>query len=145
MIRDAGFDGAGVRFIDPAYRTRGHRVPARARHDLAGAVLSEECRGPEAGARAGRELGADHLNLQPDVRPYSGSKMRSLYRGLAPAGERGRRAVHIETHRDRMTTDLYFTLHLLDRFPDLRLTADLSHYVRGARIRLAGRRRRTTR
>jgi hypothetical protein len=33
--------------------------------------------------------------------------------------------------RSRMTTDLMFTLQLLDSFSDLRLTADVSHYLVG--------------
>ncbi len=41
MIRDAGFDGVGVRFIDPVFVTGSHLLPARQRHDLAGAVLSD--------------------------------------------------------------------------------------------------------
>ena len=132
MIRDAGFDGAGVRFVDPDYarevtsflRIHGMRWQAqcypRTVDDLK----------PSVGAV--RELGADHVNLQPDVRPYPACRSTPYIEGWARrlAAEAGV-PVHIETHRDRMTTDLFFTLHLLDCFPDLRLTADLSHYVVG--------------
>jgi hypothetical protein len=69
MIRDAGFDGAGVRFIDPAFAQevtdflRANRMIWQAQcyptsvDDLK-PVLDLVAR-----------LGADHVNLQPDVRP----------------------------------------------------------------------------
>ena len=41
-----------------------------------------------------------------------------------------------ETHRDCTLNDLYYTLQLLDRLPDLRLCADLSHYVIDREMRL---------
>ena len=77
------------------------------------------------------EFGADHLNLQADVRPHTVAECVPLIEGWRQLARDAGVALHLETHRDRMTTDLYFTLRLLDRFPDLRLTGDLSHYVVG--------------
>ncbi|NKB60795.1 MAG: hypothetical protein GKR95_01195 [Gammaproteobacteria bacterium] len=39
--------------------------------------------------------------------------------------------VHFETHRLTLTNDLLYTVQLLECCPDLRLVADLSHYVLG--------------
>jgi hypothetical protein len=46
-------------------------------------------------------------------------------------GEASERDVPIlfETHRDGLLNDLYFTLQLMDLIPEMRLCADLSHFV----------------
>jgi len=77
------------------------------------------------------EFGVRHINLQPDVRPRRLEDCFPLIEGWQRLGEEAGIPVYIETHRDRMTTDLYFTLDLLDRYPDLRLIADLSHILVG--------------
>lgn len=130
-IGDAGFDGAGVRFFDRAYvRTvtgflRDHGMTWQAQcypktvDDLKPIIEHVQ------------EFGADHINLQPDVRPYTLEECVPYIEGWQRLASDAGIALHIETHRDRMTTDLIFTLHLLDRFPDLRLTGDLSHYLLG--------------
>lgn len=130
-IRDAGFDGAGVRFFDYRYaRTvteflRAHEMTWQAQcypktvDDLKPIIEHVQ------------ELGADHINLQPDVRPYTLEECIPYVEGWRRLADDAGIALHIETHRDRMTTDLIFTLHLLDAFPDLRLTGDLSHYLLG--------------
>ena len=131
MIRDAGFDGCGVRFFDYNYakevtdflRANGMTWQAQCYPktiDDLKPILEHV-----------KELGADHVNLQPDVRPYRLEDCIAYIEGWRRLAHDARIPVHIETHRDRMTTDLFFTLHLLDCFPDLRLTADISHYVVG--------------
>lgn len=131
MIRDAGFDGAGIRFVDPAFATeatsflRDHGLTWQAQcyprsvDDLKPAL--------DLVAR----LGADHVNLQPDVRPQRLEACIPFLEGWRRLADQAGVPVHVETHRDRMTTDLFFTLRLLECFPDLRLTADLSHYLLG--------------
>jgi hypothetical protein len=77
------------------------------------------------------EFGIHHLDIQPDVRPRRLQDCIPLLEGWRRLSEEVDFPVYIETHRDRMTTDLYYTLDLLDCFPDLKLLADLSHFVVG--------------
>jgi hypothetical protein len=131
MIRDAGFDGCGVRFFDYQYAKevtgflRAHGMTWQAQ------CYPKTVAGLEPIIEHVQELGADHINLQPDVKPYRLEDCIPYIEGWRRLAHDAKIPVHIETHRDRMTTDLFFTLHLLDCFPDLRLTADISHYVVG--------------
>ena len=131
MIRDAGFDGAGVRFerrefVQPVVEfLRGYG------RDWEAQCYPKTVEDLKPALDLVLEFGAHHLNLQPDVRPMNVEACLPLLEGWHRLGADAGVAVNVETHRDRMTTDLLFTLGLIDRFPALRLTADLSHYLVG--------------
>ena len=131
MIRDAGFDGVGFHDFTIADTINGFL----AKHGMTAATFcfpaSVDDLKPVIEQVASFGAVIDHLNLQPNLRPYTLEEAVPVVEGWRRLAEDAGIPVHIETHRDRMTTDLFFTLHLLDRFPDLRLTGDLSHYVVG--------------
>jgi hypothetical protein len=131
MIRDVGFDGAGVRFFDYSYA----RKVVTTLNEY-GMTWQAQCYPQSVDdlkpiIEYVQELGADHINLQPDVRPYTLEECIPLLEGWCQLSRDAGIPMHVETHRNRMTTDLLFTLRLLDCFPDLRLTGDLSHYLVG--------------
>ena len=63
------------------------------------------------------EFGANHINIQPNVRPLSGAGLRPVSRGLAASGGADLDSGLRRDPSRRMTTDLFFTLQLLDCFP----------------------------
>lgn len=137
-IADAGFDGAAVEFDD--YETA--KLTTRLLRER-GLKWSVECY-PKTVEELkpviedAYEFGIEHVthvNLQPNVKPDRVLDCIPYILGWLELARDLPAPVLFETHRDRMTTDLVFTLQLIDAVPEMRLTADLSHAVVGREFR----------
>jgi hypothetical protein len=131
MILEAGFDGVSMTGLDPAVarRTAGLLKPH-------GKLIEVQCFPKSVDElkpvlELCTELGVYYLDIQADVRPRRIADCIPLLEGWRRLAEQVTFPVYFETHRDRMTTDLYFTLDLLECFPDLKLLGDLSHFLVG--------------
>ena len=131
MIAEAGFDGVSAHCTQ---REDVKRLAAlRKTYGLAaeGQCFPTTVDDLQPVLELATEFGLHHVDLQPDVRPRTQREALALLDGWQRLAEQVDIPVYIETHRDRMTTDLYFTLDLLDARPDLKLLGDISHYLVG--------------
>ncbi|GFM81141.1 xylose isomerase [Pseudomonas cichorii] len=78
--------------------------------------------------------GCHHLTLQADAQPRTLRQAINLIEGWQRLAEQAAFPILLETHRYRITSDLFFTLDILAEMPDLKLLADLSHYVVGREL-----------
>lgn len=131
MIAGAGFDGLSAHYTDRASVRRLAQLRADYGLDAEGQCFPRTVDDLRPVLENAVEFGAHHIDLQPDVRPRTVAECLALIDGWQRLAEQVDVPVYIETHRDRMTTDLYFTLDLLDACPDLRLLGDISHYLVG--------------
>ncbi len=131
MIADAGFDGA---CIDPSVaeipQCREYRHLFE-QHKLGCMVnafpYAVDDMAPILDFAA--DMKSCMVNVISGVMPIKPEDaVEDVRRWIAEAAERDMPLL-FETHRDGLLNDLYFTLQLMDLVPEMRLCADLSHFV----------------
>jgi len=76
-----------------------------------------------------KDFGAPFVDVIGQVMPLSVEGMIPVIRKWIDMSEKLSMPIQFETHRNGITNDLYATLCLLDAVPEMRLCADLSHFV----------------
>lgn len=131
MIADAGFEGISAHYTNRADVVRLNEIVRGSGLEIEGVCFPRSVEDLRLPLELASEFPVRHINLQPDVRLRRVEDCLPLLDGWMQLAENAGIPVFIETHRDRMTTDLFFTLDLLDRRPELPLLADLSHFLVG--------------
>lgn len=131
MIADAGFDGVAVDLRNGAEELVTQIQPLFQKHGLACQVntfpASLEDMLPMFALA--RELNAEGVNIVARVIPNSVDEASIFVQDWIEEAEKEGLPVAFETHRNSATNGLGFTAALLDAVPDMKLCADLSHYV----------------
>lgn len=83
-----------------------------------------------------REMNACHVNALGTEIPLSVAEGAATVRQWLEEAAAVGLPLLFETHRDSLLNDLGYTLHLLDAVPEMRLCADLSHFVVDRELRL---------
>ncbi|WP_322046746.1 sugar phosphate isomerase/epimerase [Paraburkholderia sp. J67] len=131
MIAAAGFDGISAHYTNRAYVRRLAELRSDFKLDAEGQCFPRTVDDLKPVLENATEFGLHHLDIQADIRPRTVKECVELLDGWQRLIDQVDFPVYLETHRDRMTTDLLFTLDLLDARPDLKLLGDLSHYLVG--------------
>ena len=130
MIAGAGFDGVDLVYGD---FDLAEIQPLLDKYQLQSTVtvFPESIEALQPAIEIARSLGVRHLNIIGKVYPFSINEGAKYICGWMALCDEAGLAVTIETHRDCITTDMHYTLQLMQQVPEMRLCADLSHFVVG--------------
>lgn len=130
-VARAGFDGMAIDLGALSLEAARATVPHFSRTGLRGLVTAfptsiEDLR---PALHLAREIAAPFVIVVGQVMPLRVEDMAETVRAWLRVAAEEAVPIQFETHRNCITNDLYATLLLLDAVPQMRLSADLSHYV----------------
>lgn len=129
QLAAAGFDGFTDHYYDRAHVKHLAATFQPLGLQAEGQVFPRDIDGLKPALELGAEFGCHHLTIQADLRPRTVREAIKMLEGWQRLAEQVEFPVLVETHRYRLTNDLLFTLDVLEQLPNLKLLADLSHYV----------------
>jgi hypothetical protein len=135
-IAAAGFDGVDIVYGDFDDFDEQQLSPLLVQHQLACTITAfpESVEGLIPALEMASSLKARHLNIIGQVYPFTVAEGADTIRGWMGLCNDAGIEVTIETHRDCITTDMLYTLQLMEAVPEMPLCADLSHFVVGREL-----------
>ncbi|WP_439815284.1 sugar phosphate isomerase/epimerase family protein [Zavarzinia sp. CC-PAN008] len=130
-VKAAGFDGMCVDLGSTSLDAARATIPEFRRTGLGGMLnaFPQTIEGLRPALHFAKEIGAPYVVVIGQVMPLSVEGMIPVIRAWLAMAEQEGMPILFETHRNCITNDLFTTLLLLDAIPELRLCADLSHFL----------------
>ncbi len=130
-VKEAGYDGLAIDLGAADLEVARTCVPVYVRTGLKGLVMAfpASIEGLRPALHLAKEIGAPFVVVIGRVMPLRVEEMVPVIRDWLRVAREERMPIQFETHRNCITNDLFSTLLLLEAVPEMRLAADLSHYV----------------
>ena len=131
MIAEAGYAGMDLYSFRPEISRPANKLLQAAGLACTCCAFPKSVAGFQSDIDMALELGARHLNVIGQMYPMTVEEGADIVKRWLDMGEKSGMPITIETHRDCITTDMLYTLQLMQAVPDMNLCADLSHFVVG--------------
>ena len=130
-VKAAGYDGMALDLGAGDVAQARRFQPIMEKHGLTPMIVAfpKSVEGLRETLIMAKDFGSPYVDLIGQVFPLSVDGMIPVVRAWIEMSEEIGMPVHFEAHRNCITNDLFSTLCLLDAVPEMRMAADLSHYV----------------
>jgi hypothetical protein len=130
-VREAGFEGMAIDLGALTMEQAEATVPHFLRTGLAGGLTAfpTSIDALRPALRLAHRIAAPFVTVIGQEMPIRLADMAPVIERWLRVAEQEAMPIQFETHRNCITNDLFTTVQLLDAIPQMRLAADLSHYV----------------
>lgn len=131
MVAAAGYDGIAIDLASTDIPAMRQCVPLFQRTGLKSSVTAfpASVEDLKPVIELAHECSASLITINGQVFPFSPEEGAEHIRGWLALGRDADIPCYVETHRLTLTTDMLYTLQLLDLVPEMEMIADVSHFV----------------